>query len=61
MHMKFDVLRLVGCGLLLVGAASVAFAQTNGAPEIDPGTATVPLALLGGAAMIIRSRIRRRQ
>ena len=56
--MSINVARLLGFGLLLVGAASLAFAQ-GAAPEIDPGSATVPLALLGGAALIIRSRIRR--
>jgi hypothetical protein len=50
-----NILTLLGLGLLTVVAA---MAQQPPAPEIDPGSVAVPLALLGGATMIIRSRIR---
>ena len=59
--MRIDVSRIVGFGLLLLGVASIALGVPVDAPEIDPGMATLPLALLGGAALIVRSRIRRRQ
>jgi hypothetical protein len=59
--MKNVALRLVWMGLLLVGMASLGFAQDGpDAPEIDPGMATVALAILGGAVLIVRSKIRRR-
>ncbi|MGD0777035.1 MAG: hypothetical protein ABSC05_29805 [Candidatus Solibacter sp.] len=60
--MRDGVLRLLGFALLLVGAASLGFAQDlPDAPEIDPGMATVTLALVAGAALIVRSGIRRRR
>ncbi len=47
--------RILGMSLLLVGIASVASAAL-GVPEIDPATGVNAIALLGGAALIIRSR-----
>jgi hypothetical protein len=52
-YMK-SILKLVGLGVVLAGAAMAA-----AAPEIDPASVGTPLALLGGAMLIIRSRIRR--
>jgi hypothetical protein len=51
-----NVLKLVGLGVVLVGAALAAVTPT---PEINPASVGTPLALLGGAVLIIRSRIRR--
>jgi hypothetical protein len=56
--MKIDVQKLSGFALLLLGASTFAFGGTP-VPEIDPGTATVPFALIGAAILIVRSRIRR--
>jgi hypothetical protein len=50
---------LVIAGLGLFVAASAFAAAAPPAPEIDPASATAPFALLGGAILIIRSRIRR--
>jgi hypothetical protein len=58
---RTDLSRLLGLGLLLVGAAWFATAVPYEAPEIDPGVAATPLALVGGAALIVRSRMRRRR
>jgi hypothetical protein len=45
--------------LIMAAAAVIALAQaTAPAPEIDPGSATSALALLAGAALIIRGRRR---
>ena len=49
--------RIVGMTLILVGAAAVAMA-TQAGPEIDPGSAGSALALLTGAALVIRGRRR---
>ena len=51
-----NVLKVAAFGLLLAGAALAAAVET---PEIDPSSAVVPFTLLGGAVLIIRSRIRR--
>jgi len=52
--------KIAGFALLLAGAASTALAGAVAAvPEIDPGSAISALVLLGGAALIIRSRMRR--
>ena len=51
--------RTVGMALIMIASAAIALAQvTNGAPEIDAGSATSALALLAGAALIIRGRRR---
>ena len=52
--MKLNVLMMAVVGLMVAGSAMAA-----AVPEIDPGSATVPFALLGGAVLIIRSRFRR--
>jgi hypothetical protein len=54
--MKKDVLKLSMLAFVLTGTALAGAVST---PEIDPGTMTVPLALIGGAVLIVRSRIRR--
>jgi hypothetical protein len=46
-------MRAFGIGLLLVGVAVNAFAVP--VPEIDPASGVNALALLGGAALVIRS------
>ncbi len=56
--MKKDVIKLVVLGFTLAGTALWG-GSVAPAPEIDPGTIAVPLALLGGAVLIVRSRIRR--
>jgi MYXO-CTERM domain-containing protein len=43
--------------LILMGASVVAMAAIS-APEIDPGSAGSALALLAGAALVIRGRRR---
>jgi hypothetical protein len=45
-------------GMALIMAATAAFALAADVPEIDPGSATSALALLAGAALIIRGRRR---
>jgi hypothetical protein len=50
------VLKLSGMALLIAGICGSAMAQLAPAPEIDPGLGINALALLGGAALIIRSR-----
>jgi hypothetical protein len=44
--------------LILAATAAIALAQGVAAPEIDAGSATSALALLAGAALIIRGRRR---
>ena len=49
--------RIVGLTLILIGVAAVALAApAGGSPEIDPGSAGSALALLTGAALVIRGR-----
>ena len=60
--MKIDLSRIIVLGLLLMGAASLAFGvPTDDAPEIDPAVAAMPLAMLAGAALIVRSWMHRRR
>ena len=49
--------RIIGMALITAATAVIAFAQVQ-APEIDPGSAASALALLAGAALIIRGRRR---
>jgi hypothetical protein len=49
--------RIIGMALIMAATAAIALA-VGGAPEIDPGSATSALALLAGAALIIRGRRR---
>lgn len=47
--------RIIGMALITIAAAAIALALAP-TPEIDPGSATSALALLAGAALIIRGR-----
>jgi len=49
--------RIIGMALIMAATVAIALAA-EGAPEIDPGSATSALALLAGAALIIRGRRR---
>ena len=54
--------RIVTIAVVLAGLSSIAFAGVTGpsAPEIgDVGLASGTLVLLGGAVLLIRSRLRR--
>jgi len=51
--------RITGFVLLLVGVSSFAFAGIPAAPEVDAGFAGCAIVLIGGAALIIRSRLRK--
>ncbi len=53
-----NVLKLVGLGLVLAAAAFAGISPPD-APEINPASVATPIALLGGAVLIVRSRIRR--
>jgi hypothetical protein len=50
--------RILGMALILIGAAVVGMAYCDGcgAPEINPASAGNALALLTGAALVIRGR-----
>ncbi len=48
--------RLIGFSLLLMGAASVAFAGTVVTPEIDGASAASAIVLLSGGLLILRAR-----
>jgi hypothetical protein len=52
--------RIVGIAVILIGTAAFALAkpQDGDGPEIDPGSAASALALLAGAALVIRGRRR---
>ncbi len=54
--MKSAILRAAGMALLLVGAGGLLLATA--VPEIDAASAGNALALLGGAALLIRARKR---
>jgi hypothetical protein len=54
--MQKNTLKLITLGCLLAGAA---FAGIAPAPEIDPASVAVPLTLLSGAVLIVRSRMHR--
>jgi hypothetical protein len=56
--MKRNVLFNLVVLTLAIATTSIA-AISVGAPEINPGSAATPVALLGGALMILRSRLRR--
>jgi LPXTG-motif cell wall-anchored protein len=51
--------KLIGFAFLMMGVAGVAFAG-GPAPEIDPSAAVGAIALLGGGALVIRGRRRKR-
>ena len=48
--------RIIGFGLLLMGAASFAFAGTTVAPEIDGASAASAIVLLSGGLLVLRAR-----
>jgi len=50
------VSKFFGLTLLLVGAASFAFAGSVAAPEIDGTTAASAIVLLSGGLLVLRSR-----
>jgi hypothetical protein len=52
--------RIIGMALIMAATVAIALASSSsgGAPEIDPGSATSALALLAGAALMIRGRRR---
>jgi hypothetical protein len=51
--------RFLGLTLLVASIASVAFAGTFQAPEIDATAGVSAIGLLGGAILILRSRKRK--
>ena len=51
-------MRIASIALLVVGAS--AFASAGVAPEIDPGSGANVLALLAGAALIVRSSLKKK-
>jgi len=53
------VSKFFGLTLLLVGAASFAFAGSVAAPEIDGTTAASAIVLLSGGLLVLRSRRRK--
>ena len=53
------VYKLFGLSLLLVGAASSAFALDVVAPEIDGASAVSAVVLLSGGLLVLRSRRKR--
>jgi hypothetical protein len=48
--------RIIGFSLLLVGAASLAFAGETIAPEIDGASAASAVVLLSGGLLVLRAR-----
>jgi hypothetical protein len=51
--------KLLGLSLLLMGAASSAFALNVVAPEIDGGSAVSAVVLLSGGLLVLRARRKR--
>ena len=50
----------IGMTLLLIGVAGLALAgDVPTAPEINPGSAGTAVALLGGALLVLRNRIKK--
>jgi hypothetical protein len=56
--MKHSFMKTAGMILLGIGIASLSFAQTAPAPEIDPASGINAFALLSGAVLLIRGRKR---
>ncbi|HEX5430946.1 MAG TPA: hypothetical protein VFW83_03195 [Bryobacteraceae bacterium] len=52
--------RMIGLGLLLLGASGFAFAGFAPAPEIDPNTAVGAVTLLWGGIVVLQARRRAR-
>lgn len=61
----FDVFKVRFCHIVAIATASLALSGTAFAgfplPEIDPGTATGGLAILGVGAMLVMERYRARR
>jgi len=55
--MNRNFLKIAGLTLLAIGMSGVASASVT--PEIDPASGASALALLAGAMLMIRGRIRR--
>jgi len=53
------ILRLASIALLIVGASALASADRSPVPEIDPGMGTNVLALLAGAAILVRGGMKK--
>jgi len=53
------IFRLSSFALLIVGVSALTYAQTQPTPEINPGTGMNALALLAGAALVVRARLKR--
>ena len=54
--MKIYTLKLMVLGVFMAAAA---FAAVPPAPEVDAASMAAPLALLGGAVLIVRSKLKR--
>ena len=53
------MLRLASIALLVVGASAMASAAVTIVPEIDPGTGMNVLALVAGAAIVVRAGLKK--
>ena len=51
--------RLIGMALLLIGAASRAFAGLTITPEIDASTGIAAVTLVAGGMLVLRARRRK--
>ena len=51
--------KLIGFSLLLLGAASFAFAGAATTPEIDGASAASAIVLLSGGLLVLRARSKR--
>jgi hypothetical protein len=52
-------MKVLGITLLLVGMAGILAADTPPVPEIDPGSAGSAIALLSGALLVLKSRLKK--
>jgi len=51
--------KILGVMLLVMGSAAVLMAGAHGTPEIDATAGAAALALIAGAALVIRARRRK--
>jgi len=51
--------RIAAVAMFMLGVAGFAAAQNQGVPEIDPGTGMNAIALLAGAALVIRAGLKK--
>jgi hypothetical protein len=51
--------KIIGTVLLVLGSATVVMAGIKGTPEIDATAGAAALALIAGAALVIRARRRK--